>query len=66
MCDGRNGVVGLYLDSDTDSLDREIMRHIAKEVAKLLRDGMSDLVEYGSGSVYFVNCDLIFTKKEEI
>ena len=66
MLDGRNGVVGLYLDCDTDSLDREIMRHIANEVAKLLRDGMSDLDEYGSGNVYFVNCDLVFTKKEEI
>ena len=66
MPDGRIGVVGLYLDSDADSLDREIMRHIANEVAKLLRDGMSDLVEYGSGEDYYVNCDLEFTKKEDM
>lgn len=65
MHDGRNGVVGLYLDSDTYSLDREIMRHIACEIAKLLRDGMSDLDDYGSGVQYFVNCDLVFTKKGE-
>ena len=65
MNDGRSGVIGLYLDSNTCSLDSAIMRHIANEVAKLLRDGMSDLEEYGSGDVYYVNCDLVFTKKEE-
>ena len=64
MLDSRQGAVGLYLDCDVDSLDREIMRHIANEIAKLLKDGMSDLDEYGSGVKYFVNCDLAFIDKE--
>lgn len=65
MEENKIGVVSLYVESETCSLDREIMRHIASEVARLLRDGLSDLDEYGSGDGFRVGCSLLFAKKED-
>lgn len=59
------GNSSLYAPGDVKPLDLEIMRHIAVECGKLCGDGMSDLIEYGTGDAYEVEVMVLFTRKEE-
>lgn len=49
---------------EADVLDCEIMRHIAREVKRLMLDGLSDLDNYGSGVKYDATVFVKFEKRE--
>ena len=59
----RKGNVMLMIPSEADICDMAVMEHIANETKKLLAEGMSDLVEFGSGTDYEVKVMMMFARK---